>query len=168
MFQDTFLSVWYWIFAVLIWGVICNYTFGIPNELLMRSTRSKEEAEIFDRYARRNIRMFARGIARRGHIVSAIAAFVLAVVATLAIWRGQELAMGFLVILAPMAALWFWGGRMIARLNEADPDPEALRLAFRRERRLTGVVAGVSIVIAVWAATLRHGPGWTEVLFRGF
>lgn len=168
MFQDTFLSVWYWIFAVLVWGVICNYTFGIPNELLMRSTRSEEEAEIFDRYARRNLAMFARGIAKRGAIVTAIAFFILAVIATLAFWRGRELAMGLFVILGPMATLWFWGGRMIGRLNDAQPDREALRRAFLRERRLTGVVAGVSIVIAVWAATVRHGPGWSEVLFRGF
>ena len=168
LLHATFLSLWYWVFAVLIWGVICNYTFGIPNELLMRSTRSKEEGEIFDRYARRNLAMFGRAIRKRTFVVAGITGFTLALIATLAIWNRAEAAMGLLVILAPLAARWIWGGYMIRKLNENMPGPEELRRVFMSERRVTGVVAGISIVIAVWTATARHGPGWSEALFRGF
>jgi len=168
LLQATFLSIWYWVFAILIWGVICNYTFGIPNELLMRSTRSKEEGEIFDRYARRNLAMFGRAMRKRALVVTTVTAFVLTLIATLAIWNRAEAAMGLLVILGPLAARWIWGGYMIRKLNDAMPGPEDLRNVFMFERRLTGLVAGLSIVIAVWTATVRHGPGWSEALFRGF
>ncbi|MEM8754005.1 MAG: hypothetical protein AAGF90_13585 [Pseudomonadota bacterium] len=168
LFQETFLSLWYWIFVILFWGVICNYTFGVPNELLMRARRSEDEGDLFDRYARRNLAMFGRAIRRRAAIAAAVAAFVVAALGTLAFWRGQEQAMGVFVVVAPLAALWLWGGRMIAKLDAERPDPERLRRAFMFERRLTGVVAGLSMVAAIFAATARHGPGWTEALFRGF
>jgi hypothetical protein len=168
LLQATFLSVWYWVFAVLIWGVICNYTFGIPNELLMRSTRSAEEGEIFDRYARRNLAMFGRAIRKRTFVVTAVTAFVLTLIGTLAIWNRAEAAMGLLVILGPLAARWMWGGHMIRKLNDNMPEPETLRRVFLFERRLTGVVAGLSIVTAMWVATARHGPGWSQALFYGF
>ncbi len=166
--QATFLSVWYWVFAILIWGVICNYTFGVPNELLMRSRRSSEEGEIFDRFARRNIAMFGRAIRKRTFVVTAITAFALALIATLAIRNRAEAAMGLLVIIAPMAARWMWGGYMIRKLNDNMPGPDELRRVFLFERRVTGVVAGLSIVAAMWVATARHGAGWSEALFRGF
>ncbi|MEM7522751.1 MAG: hypothetical protein AAF360_03140 [Pseudomonadota bacterium] len=168
LLQSTFLSLWYWIFAILTWGIICNYTFGVPNELLMRARRSEEEGELFERYARRNLSIFARAIRRQSIVVGAVAAFMIAVIATLALWRGQEVAMGLLVILGPLSLLWMWGGRMISRLDETRPPREELRRAFMFERRLTGAVAAVSMIGAMLAATARHGPGWTEVLFRGF
>ncbi|MEM7544457.1 MAG: hypothetical protein AAF367_02890 [Pseudomonadota bacterium] len=168
LFQETFLSVWYWVFAVLFWGVICNYTFGIPNELLMRSKRSAEESEIFDRYARRNLAMFGRAIKKRTLVVTGITAFVLTLVGTLAVVNRAEAAMGIIVIIAPMAARWMWGGYMIRKLNENMPDPERLRRIFMFERRVTGIVAGLSITAAYLVATLHHGPGWSEVLFRGY
>ena len=167
MFQDTFLSLWYWVFVILFRGVISNYTFGIPNELLTRAARSDEEGEIFDRYARRKLAMFARAIGRRGYVVTALSAFVLTFVGALAIWGGHEAALGLLVIIGPMALRWWWGGRMIERLNDLQPAPDALRRIFMRERRLTGVTAGISMLLAMWAASATHGPGWTEVLFRG-
>lgn len=168
VFQDTFLNLWYWVVLILFWGVIGNYTFGIPNELLMRSTRTEEEGEIFDRYARRNLGMFSRAIGKRGYVVTTLTAFILAMVGSLAFLRGWEGAMGLFVILAPMAARWWWGGRMIERLHACQPSPEEMRRSFIRERRLTGVTACVSIILAFWAATAWHGPGWSEALFRGY
>lgn len=168
LFQDTFLSLWYWIFAIVFWGVICNYTFGIPNELLMRSKRSAEEGEIFDRYARRNLAMFGRAIKKRAFVVTTVTAFVLTLLATLAIVNRAEIAMGIIVIIGPMAGRWMWGGYMIRKLNENMPDPERLRQVFMSERRITGIVAGLSITSAYLVATLHHGPGWSEALFRGF
>ena len=168
MFQDTFLSLWYWVFVILFWGVIGNYTFGIPNELLTRAKRSAEESEIFDRYARRNLAMFGRGIAKRGHVVTAVSAFILTFVGALAVFGRYESALGLLVILAPMALRWFWGGRMIKKLNAEQPPADELHRIFMKERRLTGIAAGVSVVLAMWAATSTHGMGWTEALFRGF
>lgn len=168
LIQATFLSLWYWIFVILLWGVICNYTFGVPNELLMRAKRSGEEARLFESYARRNIAMFARAIGRRAALMGAAVAFSLAVVATLAFLRGHEAAIGVFVVFGPLAALWLWGGRMIAKLDRERPDAETLRRAFMFERRLTGVVAGCSMVAAIFAATFIHGPGWTEALFRGY
>lgn len=168
LFQDTFLSLWYWVFVFLFWGVIGNYTFGIPNELLMRSKRSPEEGEIFDRYARRNLAMFSRAIGKRGFVVTALTAFVLTFTTALAIWGRYEIALGLLVILGPMAIRWYWGGRMIEKLNASQPPPDKLRRIFMRERRLTAITAGVSMLCAMGAASATHGRGWTEVLFRGF
>lgn len=168
LLQSTFLSLWYWVFAVLFWGVICNYTYGIPNELLMRARRGGLDADLFDRYARRNLAMFSRGIKRQGIYVGSIAAFIVAMIATLAIRSDYEAAMGLLVLLAPMMALSAWGGWMIQKLDRDQPEPERLRRYFLRTRRVTGIVAGLSIVAGYWVATARHGPGWTDALFRGF
>lgn len=168
LFQETFLSLWYWIFVVLFWGVICNYTFGVPNELLKRAERSDEEGDLFDRYARRNIAMFGRAIRRRAPVMGAIVAFLVAAMGTLAFLRWQEPAMGVFVVLGPLAALWFWGGRMIARLDAENPTRQRLRQAFLAERRLTGFVACLSIFAAFAAARFHHGPGWTAALLLGY
>lgn len=171
LFQSTFLSLWYWIFAILFWCMICNYTFGVPNELLVRARKGGEDAALFRRYARRNIALFAAGIRRQGAALFALAAFFTAVLATLAVRNGHEAAMGVLVLLGPMFALSAYGGRTIQRLDrlsgEKDAE-EAYRRAFERNRAVSAGVAALSMVSALGAATLRHGPGWTEALFRGF
>ena len=66
MLQQTFMSVWYWGLLALLWAMICNWTFGVPNELLIRAGKSGEDAELFDRFARRNIAMISRAIDRQG------------------------------------------------------------------------------------------------------
>lgn len=165
--QGTFLEPWYWVFAALFWGAVCNSTFGAPNELLMRAGRNEEDARLFDRLARRNLARFGAAIGRRAPYGAAFAGFALALLGWFA-WRGSEAATGLFVVAGPAAALSAWGGAAILGAAEAPPAPEALRRLFLRARLAAAGTAAASMLAAVAAAGWRHGPGWTDALFRGF
>lgn len=167
MLQHTFLSIWYWGLTCLVWAMICNWTFGVPNELLLRARRSAEDAELFDRFARRNIAMIDRAINRQGIFVGGFMAFVLALVGTIAFRNNSEAAQGLFLILAPMIAMSAWSGRRIQRLAKNPPSAEKLRAVFRRERRISMVAAIISVTVAFGFAGRRHGPGWFEVMLGG-
>ncbi len=168
MLQQTFLSVWYWVFAALFWSAVCNSTFGAPNDLLSRAARGGEDARLFDRLARRNLERFSTALRRRAPWGAAIGGFALTLLGALA-WRtGSEAALGLLVIVAPAAALSLWGGIALLRAADAPPEPEALRQLFQRARFAAAGAAAASMLAAVAVAGWRHGPDWTLALFRGF
>ena len=168
MTHATFLSPWYWIFGVLFWGLVCNYTFGVPNELFVRARRGGEDAALFERFARRNLSLFARTIRRRAGFAAGAGAFVVALLGTYA-WRsGSEAALGLLILLAPAAALSAWGGFAIVRAAEISPGREGLLRLFERARLWSAAAAVLSMLAAASAAGARHGPGWTDALLRGF
>ncbi|MEX2520296.1 MAG: hypothetical protein WD969_13300 [Paracoccaceae bacterium] len=164
----TFLSPWYWVFAALFWGVICNTTFGAPNELLLRAARGGDDAALFERLARRNIILFAQRIRRRAPVAGALAAFVLALLVTVTARTGSEATLGVLVLFAPAALLSIWGGLTIVRMAERLPDAPGVRRIFFRARLYSGLTAAASMLGALGAAGLRHGAGWTDALFRWF
>lgn len=164
----TFLSPWYWGFAALFWGVICNTTFGAPNELLLRAARGGGDAALFERVARRNISHFAERIRQRAIVTGALTAFALGMIATIAARTGSEAALGLLALILPAALLSVWGGYTILRMADRPPDGLGFRRIFFRARLVSGLTAAASMLCALGAAGLKHGPGWTDALFRGF
>ncbi|MGB0508022.1 MAG: hypothetical protein ACPGGK_17680 [Pikeienuella sp.] len=156
------MSIWYWGLTCLVWAMICNWTFGVPNELLIRARKSEDDAELFDRFARRNIAMINRAINRQGIFVGAFMAFVLAVVGTIAFRNNSEAAQGLFLILAPMIMISAWSGRRIQRLANNPPDAAKLRSVFMTERRISMAAAIISVIVAFGFAGKRHGHGWFE------
>lgn len=163
----TFLSPWYWVFGVLFWGLVCNYTFGVPNELFVRARKGGEDAALFERFARRNLALFAGAIRRRMVWAGAAGGFCLAVLGTVALRSGSEAALGLLILLLPAAALSAWGAAAILSAASEPPGREGLHRLFLRARLYAAGAAGVSMVGASYAAGFRHGPGWTYALLTG-
>ncbi|MEM7269190.1 MAG: hypothetical protein AAF401_08050 [Pseudomonadota bacterium] len=167
MLQDTFLSFWYWALSILFWAVVCNWTFGVPNELVSRAKRGGADSDLFERFARRNMALITKAMRKGGSIWGAMVAFVIALLATFAVRNDSEAAQGALFILVPLVAMGAVGGWRLKRLSEKGADYESLLKLFLSERFRTAVIAGIAIVAAYAYATVRHGPGWTEALFRG-
>lgn len=167
MLQQTFMSVWYWALMALLWAMVCNWTFGVPNELLMRARKGGEDAALFDRFARRNIDMISRAIDRQGVYVGALIAFLLAALATIAIRNNSEAAQGVLFVVGPMVLLSAHSGWRIQRLAADPPEPEGLRRAFLSERSRCMFAAGFSVFLAFGFAGAKHGPGWFEQMISG-
>lgn len=161
------MSVWYWALSALVWAIVCNWTFGVPNELVKRARKGGEDAMLFDRFARRNVAMIARAIERQGVFVSALIAFVVAVIGTVALRNGSESALGVLMILGPLVVLSALSGWRIRRLSRAKPTPPQLLKAFMSERRRSVAAAAISMFLAFGAAGARHGPGWFEAMISG-
>lgn len=168
MLQETFLSFWYWALSALFWAVICNWTYGVPNELVGRAKRNGgEDAELFERFARRNIKLISRAIDRQAVFMGAFLSFILAVLATLAIRNGSEAAQGALFIVGPIIAMGVIAGWRLKRLQRKGLTRERILKLFLSERFNTAILAGLSMVAAYAYTTAKHGPGWTEALFRG-
>lgn len=168
MLQETFLSFWYWALSALFWAVICNWTYGVPNELVGRAKRNGgEDADLFERFARRNVKLISRAIDRQAAFLGAFVSFILAVLATLAIRNGSEAAQGALFILGPMTAMGAVAAWRLKRLERRGVTRERLLRLFLSERLNTAILAGLAMVAAYAFTTVKHGPGWTEALFRG-
>ena len=167
MLQETFLSVWYWVLSALFWAVISNWTYGVPNELVTKAKRGGEEADLFERFARRNIRMISRAMDRQGWFVGALVAFILALLGTFAVVYQSEAAQGALFILGPFATMGLIAGWRLKQLERRNPTRDQILRLFLSERFNTAVLAGVAIVAAYAFTTMKHGPGWSEALFRG-
>lgn len=167
MLQQTFMSVWYWALSALLWAMICNWTFGVPNELLIRARRGGEDAALFDRFARRNIQMISSAIDRQGVFVGGFMAFMMAAIATVAVRNNSEVAQGVLFVLGPMVLMSAHSGWRIQRLAANPPGPDGLRKAFLSERMICMFAAGFSIFLAFGFAGAKHGPGWFERMIVG-
>lgn len=167
MLQQTFMSVWYWGLLALLWAMICNWTFGVPNELLIRAGKGGEDAALFDRFARRNIDMISRAIDRQGVFVGGFVAFALAAIATIAIRNNSEAAQGVLFAIGPMILMSAHSGWRIQKLAETPPGPEGMRRAFLSERTRSMFIAGFSVFLAFGFAGAKHGPGWFEQMLSG-
>lgn len=167
MFQETFLSIWYWALSALFWAVICNWTYGVPNELVTRARKGGHDAELFEMFARRNIAMISRAIDRQSLFVGAVISFLLALLATFAIRSGSEAAQGALFILGPLIAMATVSAWRLKRLERRRPQRDEILKLFLSERIRTAVGAGLAMVAAYAFTTAKHGPGWSEALFRG-
>ena len=168
MLQETFLSFWYWALSVILWAGVCNWTYGVPNELVTRANRrGGEDAELFHLFAKRNINMISRAIDRGAVPWGAMVAFVLALLGTFAWRNNSEAAQGALFILVPLVALGAVAGWRLERIAKRDAPPADVLKLFLSERFRTAIVAGLAMVAAYAFTTLKHGPGWSEALFRG-
>jgi len=161
------MSVWYWALSALLWAMICNWTFGVPNELLMRARKGGEDAALFDRFARRNINMISQAIDRQGVFVGSFVAFAIAAIATIAIRDNSEAAQGVLLVIGPMVLMSAHSGWRIQTLAAKPPAAEGLRKVFLSERRRSAVVAAISMFAAFGFAGAKHGPGWFERMIVG-
>jgi hypothetical protein len=147
--------------------MICNWTYGVPNELVKRAVKGGADADLFEHFARRNMNMISRAIDRQSPYVGAFGAFVIALLGTFAVRNGSEAAQGVLFILAPLAAMGAVAAWRLKRLEKQGATRQKLLKLFMSERTRTAVGAGVAMVAAYAFATLKHGPGWSEALLRG-
>ena len=107
--------------------------------------------------------LFPRGAVPWGAMV----AFVLALLGTFAWRNNSEAAQGALFILVPLVALGAVAGWRLERIAKRDAPPADVLKLFLSERFRTAIVAGLAMVAAYAFTTLKHGPGWSEALFRG-
>ncbi|MGB0412683.1 MAG: hypothetical protein ACPGFA_13930 [Pikeienuella sp.] len=167
MLQQTFMSVWYWGLSALLWAMICNWTFGVPNELLIRAGKGGEDAALFDRFARRNIAMISAAIDRQGVFVGGFVAFVVAIIATVAVRDNSEPAQGALFVIGPMVLMSAHSGLRLHRLAANPPGPARLRAVFLSERRRSVFAAAFFMFLAFGYARALHGPGWFGRMISG-
>lgn len=168
MLQETFLSFWYWALSALLWAGVCNWTYGVPNELVTRAKRrGGKDAELFDLFARRNIDMISRAMDRGAAPWGAMVAFVMALLGTFAIRNNNEAAQGALFILVPLVLLGAVAAWRLQRIAKRDATPAEVLKLFLSERFRTAIVAGFAMVAAYAFTTMKHGAGWSQALFQG-
>jgi len=66
-----------------------------------------------------------------------------------------------------LVALGAVAGWRLERIAKRDAPPADVLKLFLSERFRTAIVAGLAMVAAYAFTTLKHGPGWSEALFRG-
>lgn len=150
---ETFLSFWYWFGFTLYWASACNGTFGVPNELTIRAGESARAMAAFEPFARRNVARIVEAGARRGWQAALFSGFFISTLATLAVTRRSEFALGILVIIAPSICYGFASLRWARRITERDLDGMGLRREFLRAR----VAGWVTALVSLFGALLALG-----------
>lgn len=150
----TFLNVWYWVFLALFWSLITNWTFGVSVWAIKRAKSSAEDLSLAATLARRSIARTARMSENPPLFHWTLQAFILGAILTLGVFRGNEIAQGFLFIALPMLGFAFWRGRVALRLAKAALTDEALlrEIAFvRRVKQALGVISiGAAATYSIW------------------
>ena len=149
----SFSSVWFWIMIGVSWSVMCHWTLGVPYDALMRADqKGGDYANEAERLAKLNIARIARTFQKGGTIVTALACFFLAIIATFGFFYDYELAQAIFVLLAPLTLVSAINVRLAMRLDRDAVTGEALRDALVSRRFWNQVIGLTSIIFSVLVA----------------
>ncbi len=145
----SFSSLWYWIVLAVAWSSASHYVMGVPYDMIQRARRQGGQAlEDMEDLVRINVNRLIYIMEVSGVFLLGFVAFILTVLATLAIWYGVEFAQAVLLIAAPMTFVGWLGMRLAYRLAEEEPRAEALFKPLIRHRFWTQVVGMISIFVS--------------------
>jgi hypothetical protein len=156
--DETFFSVWYWALTAVFWAIATHFTHGVPADVTRRAARlGGEDAEIFDRLARRMLALQAAGLRRWGAPAAALAGFGLAALAVAGFLGGREWAAGLFLLLGPAAAMSALSLAEAARLAaRPDLDTPALLTVWLRRRAANQLFGALAVAVAAIALALMN------------
>ncbi|MBP7240928.1 hypothetical protein [Amaricoccus sp.] len=154
---ESFFSIWYWAFTVLVWTLVCQRTLGVPHDMLVRAARLPEVAERVDLLARIAAERLAGLGDSLGVAAAAVTGFALAALATLAYGYGVALAEAAFLLAFPLSVVAFGTMRVARQVRAKGLAGEALRRRLSRRRAVNQGIAMLAMVSAAIAA-LGHPP----------
>ena len=145
----SFSNLWYWIALCVIWSSASHWVLGVPHDMMTRAKRHGGQAlEDLELLVRINTDRMLFHSREYGPWLVGIAAFLLAMLLSLATLYGSEFALALLLIMAPLFVLFYLSLRAALLIERGEGRGEAL---FRRlfVTRLTVQGLGmVSIFVA--------------------
>ena len=145
---DTFSNIWFWAAVVVSWAVACHWLIGVPFDVLVRARRGGAQAMAdLEALVDINLRRIAWFQEVGGAGFAALAAFFLAGTGLLAIGYRFELAIGALILGAPLLCV---AGINLAVATDLSRNPlrgEALVARLMRVRLWTQVLAAASLFV---------------------
>ena len=155
----TLFSFWYWLLAMALWSQLCSSSYGVPARILQRAARGEaEHMALVDRMARAFAAEVDAGWRRWGALATAGASAGLAALATLAFAGGLDIALGLLLLGAPMCGLAGFAVRE-ALLVHAHQPPPAVVLEVAIIRRRIAISTAIAALSISFLAMVLRGPG---------
>jgi peptidoglycan/LPS O-acetylase OafA/YrhL len=156
--DDAFFSIWYWLLTAVFWSTATHFTHGVPADLIRRAARlGGEDAEIFERLARRSAELQAEGLRRWGAAGAALGGFALAALAVAGFAGGRDWAAGLFLLAGPGAAMWALSLNEAARVAaRPDLDRDTLLEVWQRRRAANVIFGALSAGVAAMALALRE------------
>lgn len=146
----SFSNLWYWITLAVFWSAASHFILGIPYDMVMRARRfGGFEEEELDTLAHLLIRRNLRYVDLGAVYFVAVAAFLLAVNVTFALYYKLEFAQAMLALYLPfllIIGISIHAARRIARLDLRGP-------ALHKQLLITRlVIQGIGIIFILLTA----------------
>ncbi len=139
----SFSNLWFWLFLGVVWSHVMHAPLGVPADLVRRAQAGDAQAAA-DLHALSGVRIAqADRMAELAPWRAGGWAFVLALLAGLAVPHGSELAQAGLAVAAPLALVRWYEARAARHMAEV-PDMAALiraHAALRRKVQAVGILA---------------------------
>lgn len=149
---DAFSSLWYWVFLSLVWTRVTHAPMGLPIDSYTRARGAGPDGED-DAFAliRVSVARQLAGSQRLGVWLVGGWAFLLSLLAGLAIGYGAELAQALLCLLAPLAVVQMLITRTAAHMAQMPPNlPELIARLYRLRLQVQIVALASLFVTAVF------------------
>ena len=148
----TFSSVWYWLAVAVTWSTVCHWIIGVPFDLIYRARRDGGQAAMdLDLIVDINVRRLMTISDMAGASLTAVAAFVIAALASMGFYYGFELAQGFFLLALPLTLVGMISMRRSRRYAIGRPTGKELALELMKLRFWIQVLAvGAIFVTAMY------------------
>lgn len=157
---NSFWSLWYWALVVITWSMSSHWIIGVPYDAVVRAERQGGVfAEHLEALVDINIHRLLYYFRRGGVFFAAFVGFVLSVLATLGFYLGNEVAMAFFMLVAPVSLVMAFSVRFAFRAQQENWRGAELRKRIRWRRFWTQVIGMLAIsatsIVAVWLQLVR-------------
>lgn len=160
----SFASIWYWIVVTVAWSSASHWVVGVPFDIIVRARREGGEAmSDLEDILRVNVRRILYVSQRGAAGLAGFTGFVVAGLATMAIWYQIEFAQAVLLILVPMIGVGLMTLRFARRLVELNPEGLAIVRLLMRHRFKTQLIGMAAIFVTAIFGMWRnfvHLPMW--------
>ncbi len=158
----SFWSLWYWVLMIITWSMTSHWTIGVPFDAVVRADRQGGVfAEHLDTLVEINVHRLLYYFERGGVFFAAFVGFVLAGLGTLGIYFGNEVALAFFMLLAPLSLVMAFSVRFAYRVRQEGWRGSELRTHMRWRRfwnQVIGILAiSAASAVAVWINLVMLG-----------
>lgn len=144
----TFSNVWYWLAVAVTWSTVCHWIIGVPFDLIYRARRDGDQAAAdLEMSVDINVRRLMTISDMAGAALTAIAAFVIAALASMGFYYGFELAQGFFLLALPLAIVGMISMRRSRRYAVKRPAGKELAVELMKLRFWLQVLAVGAIFV---------------------
>ena len=156
--NGSFLSGWYWLTWLGLWGWVFLRTLGVPNDMVLRARRLPEVAGRVDDLARIASLRIGGVYDQAGVPLAALAGFGLATLFVAGFGSGLEAAKAAFLIAFPVSAVGYSTLRLALAVRRKGQRGADLRRALLKRWVWHALIAWTGLAAAVSAALVEHGP----------
>jgi hypothetical protein len=144
----SFSNLWYWIGLAVLWSSVSHWVLGVPYDMITRARRHGDQAMAdMASMTRINARRMLYISRTSGLWIIGFTCFLLSVLTILAFLYDVELAQAVFFLFAPMVLVGYLSLRTAFRIEQDEPEDEALVSRLMKHRFVVQLIGMLSIFV---------------------